>query len=365
MPDNNTLEMSQAIELKKSIYQSLREGDLNKAEEIALRGLEEDYQNPEYEKYLKLIKFWQNRQDLFEYKESSAEKLISEWDKFLKFCIENKVDCKKAFISIKDFIFRNIIDLLIDSYRLSPVPERETLILLGQSFYEIGILDRAIETLEYAMSINTDDEDARIFTLLGNLYSECGENDLAMVMFNDAFLKFPQLVNLDNIDFPYIVKIRQMVCDDGFNEHEVPEWIPVYGYLYEGLTVKRKMEYKDYMELKERVTDYEKTLKVDKKAANIIIPRLINYYLWILDYFLYQVNAFGPAQNVITRILDLIGNFPGDIRIKDKIKGKASVLFKNLMESRISASKIVQSVSKTDLSTDKAVIFTGKENKQV
>src|SRR5271157_2722314 len=140
------------IELKKYVYQSLRNGELGPAEELVLKGMEEDIHNPDYEKLLKVIKFWQNRRELFNFEGGGGEVLIGEWDKFLEFCKDQSIDNKKAVLSIKNYVYNRAVEFLVESYRLSPVPERDTLILLGQTFYEIGILDRAVETLEYALS---------------------------------------------------------------------------------------------------------------------------------------------------------------------------------------------------------------------
>ena len=319
------------IELKKDIYQSLRNGALGPAEELTLKGMEEDIHNTDYEKILKVIKFWQNRAGLFKYEPGGGETLIGEWEKFLEFCIDQRLDNKKAVLSIKNHVYSKAVEFLIESYRLSPVPERETLIILGQAFYEIGILDRALETLEYAMSLSKGDEDIRVYLLLGDIYYEIGESDSAMVMFNEAFLKFPQLVNIENIEYPAIKKLKEMVAEDGFHENEVLEWIAVYGYLYEGLTARRKLEYNDYMEMKEKILDYEKSLKIDRKVRNIIVPRLINFYLWILDYYIYQLGAFKTAENVAKRIQDLIGAANCRLETQNKLAGRAALLFKGLL----------------------------------
>lgn len=326
--------MQDSLEIKKNIYGLLREGNIEAAEELTLKGMEDDLNNADYEQILKILKFWHNRADLFVFKEQNGEKLFAEWDHFVEFCEKNSIDNKKAFLSIKDFIFRKIVDLLIDTYKLSPVPDRETLILLGQSFYEIGLPDKAVETLEYAMNLSKDESDVRIFLLLGNLYGQTGEKDLAMVMYNEAFFRFPQQVNVDAIDYVSIQKLRQMAREDGFKDNEVLEWIPVYGYLFDVLTARRKLDYNDYMGLKERITDYEKNLKVDKKSVNIIVPRLINFYYWILDYYLFEMKAYGPAENVMHRTQGLINAAQIDERVKEKLSGRANALFKKLLKDK-------------------------------
>ncbi len=323
-----------SIELKRNIYDLLREGEFEGAEELTLKGMEDDLNNADYEELLKTIKFWQNRKDLFVYRDSAGEKLYGEWDRFQDFCRKNSIDNKKSVLAVKDFVFRKIVDFLIDSYRISPVPERDTLVLLGQSFAELGLTDKAVETLEYALSLTADDQDVRIFLLLGNLYVQADAKDLAMVMYNEAFFKFPQLVRLDAIEYPPIQKLRQIAAEDGFAPNEVQEWVPVYGYLYDALTARRKMEYKDYMDLKERITDYEKSLKVDKKAAGIIVPRLVNFYLWILDYYVYGVKAFSPAENVMRRVLELIRGVPAGEKTREKILLRADGLFRKMLKNR-------------------------------
>ncbi len=336
------------IELKKNIYQNLRIGELGGAEDLTLKGMEEDIHNTDYEKILKIIKFWQNRKEFFQYDDSNGEKLIEEWDKFLDFCKDQRIDNKKAVLSIKNFIFNRVIEILIESYRLSPVPERETLVLLGQSFYEIGMLDKSIETLEYAMSLASGDDDIRIYSILGNLYYESGENDSAMVMFNEAFLKFPQLVNIENIEYPPIRNLKKVIEEDGFKDNEILEWIAVYGYLYEGLTARRKLEYNDYMELKEKIIDYEKSLKIDKKVRNIIIPRLINFYLWVLDYYLFQLGAFETAENVSKRVIDLLDQVSCKEDTKNKLINRASLLFKSLLTKKDDKKSAIEPVEKAN-----------------
>lgn len=336
--------MSEELEVKKSVYALLKSGQFSEAEQRILSAMETDLHNPDYEELLKICKFWENRSDCFQYRDSAGEKLYNEWDKFWEFCDAQNIRTRKGILAVKGFVFNRMIDFLIDGYRLSPVPERETLILLGEALAEVGMVDRAIETLEYAMSIVMDDEDVRIYMMLGNLYAETGEKDLAMAMFSEAFLKCPQLVNLDQIEYPPVQRLKEMVEADGFCDNEILEWIPVYGYLFEGLTVRRRLSYKDFMELKERVVDYENSLKVDKKAQKVILPRLINYYFWVLDYYLYQAKTGGPADNVIKRIMELIGRASMPEGVHDKLSSRASMLLKGLAKKARERNEAEESV---------------------
>lgn len=328
--------MSVQIELKKQIYESLEKGQLAHSEELALSALAENISDSDLEEILKLIRFWENRRDLLDPDsgKSSGEILFSEWDRFGDFCEENRISNRKAVFALKSYIFKQIVDQLIESYRLSPVKDKETLIVLGQAFNELGILDKAVETLEYALSLSGENDDVRIYTLLGDLYAEAGEQDLAMVMFNEAFYKFPQMIDLKQVDYPPLQRLAELTAKDGFIDHEILEWIPVYGYLYNGLTARRNLEYKEYIELRDRIREYEKSLNIDKKVINVIYPRLINYYIWVFDYYLFQVNAYQGAEKIIRRILELLQTCPAEEAVRQKLADRARQLFKQLLAER-------------------------------
>ncbi len=340
--------MSAQLELKKKIYESLENGQLDLSEELALSALGENIADEDLEEILKIIRFWDNRKDLFDITlgKVNGEQLFLEWDKFGDFCDENRIANKKAVFALKSYVFKNIVDMLIESYRLSPVKDKENLILLGQAFNELGILDKAVETLEYALSLSGENDDVRIYTLLGDLYAEAGEEDMAMVMFNEAFYKFPQLIDLKMIDFPPLHRLAEMIGKDGFVDHEILEWVPVYGYLYNGLTARRNLEYKEYISLRDRIREYEKALTIDKKVINVIVPRLINYYIWVFDYYVFQVNAFQGAEKIIRRLIELLQSCPGTEKVQQKLSDRAGQLFKQLLNERQNAAVMKEPVSK-------------------
>ncbi len=340
--------MSAQLELKKQIYESLETGHLEKAEELTLSALGENIADDDLECILKIIRFWDNRKEYFSFESGSGngELLYLEWEKFGDFCDENTITNKKAVFALKSYVFKTIVDMLIESYRLSPVKDKQTLVILGQAFNELGIIDKAVETLEYALSISGENDDVRIYTLLGDLYAEAGEDDMAMVMFNEAFFKFPQLIDLNQLDYKPLHKLAGMVAKDDFKEHEILEWIPVYGYLYNGLTARRNLEYKEYISLRDRVREYEKSITIDKKVINVIIPRLINYYIWVFDYYVFQVNAYQGAEKIVRRIIELLATYPESEKVRQKLSDRAENLFKQLLTERKAASLKMEAQSK-------------------
>lgn len=326
--------MSDLGELQRKIYIALKNGELDRAEELSVALMEEDISAQIAEPILQMVKFWQNRSELFHFSEdeNNGEKLFLEWDKFLDFCVENKVENKRAFFAVKAYVYGVMIELLIEEYKLSPVKDRELLITLGQAFYEAGMNEKAVETLEYARTLAGGDAGARVFTLLGDLYAENGDEELAQVMYSEAFLRHPQEIVLKAVDFAPVKKLSEMVIADGFSGNAVAEWVPVYGYLYGGLTVRKKLEYEDYMSLVELIKEYETSLKLEK-SYNIIIPRLVNYYFWVFDYYFYQVKAKQGARKVARRVFELLGAAEGKAESVNKIAARAEALMKEFLNA--------------------------------
>lgn len=328
--------MPEGIEAKRDIYQLLKTGDFETAETRAAELLGDPGLARDAEMIMKAAKFWQNRRPLFIYSEDNGEKLYNEWDVFLGFCRENRVESKKTVLSVKDYVFRTIVDHLIETYQTSPMTSLETLILLGQAFYEVGMAEKAVETLEYALSQSRGNEDVRVYIILANLYAGLNDNALAMVMLNEAFFRFPQFVDLDALDYPPLSRVREMIKKDGFNDNELLEWMPVYGWLYDALTVKRRLEYQEYSDLKEKILDYEKSLKVDKKVVNIIIPRLVNFYLWAFDYSYHQMGAMGMCRNLKRRVDELLAEIPLHegltAQVKQKLRERAEAVFLKMLQ---------------------------------
>ena len=326
---------TEIVESKKSIYELLKKGEFQNAEEAALKAMGEEISDPDFGDMLKCISFWQKREDCFHTgaDASHGEKLYNEWERFLDFCEESKIENKKSILAIKTFVFKTMVDLLIETYRLSPIKDRETLLYLGYAFSELGMSDKAIETLEYAIGIGQDDSnDIRIYLLLGDLYAETNELDYAMVMYNEAFFRQPQMVPIDSVGFAQIHNLKKLAAKDGFGESEIPEWIPVYGYIYNGLTARRQMEQKEYMALQQRIKDYEKSLEIDKKVIHIIVPRLINYYVWFFDYYVFTAKAYKGAEKIINRVDQLYDYLicPEDIRTK--LRERTFMVFKKILE---------------------------------
>ncbi len=327
--------MTTDLSWKHEVYSLIKNGELEKAENYLLEKMDEDLETEDIESFLKAIKFWKNRREFFTFSENSGENLLTEWENFLDFCLRNDINNKKIINSLKAFVYSKAIDFLIDSYKSSPIKEKEKLYMIGKSLYELGFIDKALETFEFLFSLSSE-KDYRVYLWLGNLYYETGEKELSMIMYNDVFFYFSQMVNIEDIKDPRIIKMVEQIKEDGFEkEEEILEWLPVYCYLYDVLTVKRKIDYGDFVDLRDKIKKYEKSMETDKKVYYVLIPRLINHYLWLIDYYLYQANSIEPVQSVLKRIIELFAEISNKDIVK-KLKERTEFLINKLCERKIS-----------------------------
>ncbi len=306
------------VEAKQRLYQLLSEGKLDDVQEQALEIMTAYPQDKELEEILAAVHFWKHRQEYFFLQDDTegGEELFQEWWKYESFRKENAHTNLKVYQSIKYFVFSRLMEILIEVYRLSPFPRKDILLMLGEVFLTLGMTERAIETLEYALSLDRNDEDIGIYILLGNAYADAGEEELASVMYNDAFYLNPAMIELEKITYPPIQKLAQLIKTHGVKRELLAEWIPVYAFAHGTLKNKREMSMRFLQGLRQRITLLEQTIKYDKKAIDVLVPRLINAYLWLLDYHLCQTQAKNNIQAVARKILDIIdrGIFLEDVR---------------------------------------------------
>ncbi|MGL4367398.1 MAG: hypothetical protein ACRCTQ_03865 [Brevinemataceae bacterium] len=304
--------MSDFSQEEKNVLHYLKSGSWAEAEHIAF-DMDNSSENVPRDDVLKATRFWQKRTECFSYQnQSTGSVLFAEWENFVDFCKEYKISSYPIFLAVKSYIFKKIIDFLSRASRDLDNSDRNILVLLAYAFYEADMIDRSVETLEYVLGRFSDEDDYRVYTLLGDIYAEIypenhPKRDLAVIMFNELFLKCMDTLDVDSIEYFEIHKLIQGIRGDLFPEREIKYWIPIYGYLYGGLTVRRNLRYEEYKKLQERISLLESEVRdQDKERLEIIIPKLLNVYFWIFDYYIYQMHTLGGASQIYRRVLELL-----------------------------------------------------------
>ena len=92
------------------------------------------------------------------------------------------------------------------------------------------------------------------------------------------------------------------INEQQYKEEVLKEWIPVYGVLYGVLSIKRELRAFEVGKLKQAVFSLENELKESGSNQDILIPRLINHYFWLVDYYV-NSNDDDRARTSINEIL--------------------------------------------------------------
>ncbi|MGL5254123.1 MAG: hypothetical protein ACRC9L_03825 [Brevinema sp.] len=292
--------------MEQEILQSLMAGAWGKTEQIAF-SLDDSFMDVR-DDVLKMARFWQKRIPLLSYKDSSSGKvLFREWEDFVDFCQEQDVRSSHMFLAIKSFILGRVIDFLSRASRECDNTQREILVLLAYAFDECEQVGRAIETLNFILTKFPDDADYRVYSLLGDIYSldrEYMKKEYAVCYFNELFLQCTDKIDIDSIESPLITRLVQLVRADYFPEDKMCYWIPVYGYLFGGLTLRRRLEYEEYKKIQAKISAYERSFRGGENLE-VTIPKLMNLYFWIFDYYVYQMRTPEGVKQIYERVLYL------------------------------------------------------------
>ena len=81
------------------------------------------------------------------------------------------------------------------------------------------------------------------------------------------------------------------------------EWLPVYGTLDGVLNVKRELKALELGKLKQSIYMLENELR-EKNVKNkkILVPRLINYYFWLIDHYMNGTVEESKIDEILLRI---------------------------------------------------------------
>ena len=129
-----------------------------------------------------------------------------------------------------------------------------------------------------------------------------GEEKIAKVLFREAFYIDAQKIDIDFLESELITRLISRIEENDYKEEVLKEWIPVYGVLYGVLSIKRELRAFEVGKLKQAVFSLENELKESGSNQDILIPRLINHYFWLVDYYV-NSNDDERARTSINEIL--------------------------------------------------------------
>ena len=296
------------IQILLTVYQALKEGSFSDAIDALEKILEIDVEYPGASSALKCAGFWKERLDKEHAPRDGFEKgeqLLAHWRLFQVFA-ERLADVpERCMFAIKQFVFSSALA----SY-LSAAPELEqgggdpdVLLQVGRCCKGIGNYERAIENLERANDEKR--EDPRILAELADCYSLVNESRAGKVFFRESFFIDPQAVDLAGLESPLIQRLAGKLRDRGYSGPALAEWIPVYGTIWGVFSVKREMKPLEFGKLKQAIYQLEKECAAGGAGREILVPRLLNRYFWLIDHYMSAGEPRERVEEVLAKIREL------------------------------------------------------------
>lgn len=247
--------------------------------------------------WIDAIKRAEEIDDFFE----RGETYINEWKSFLIFLKRGKKIFERTMFAVRTGVFT----LALDCYNRVVVEKNsaqkaEIQRKIGLCYKKLGEFEMARNCLAEALSLKNDS--APIIAEAADCYALCSEERHAKVLFREAFFVDAQKIDLEFLDSELIKCLVRNVMEKGFSGTALLEWIPVYGQLFGIFTVKRRLKPQEIARLKGDVYAAEIAMKAPSCQVELLTPRLINLYFWLIDYYVSVKEDIKKTNEILTRI---------------------------------------------------------------
>ncbi len=292
-------------------HQLIEEGDftgaVNKIDELLSV-------NPEYpglaEGY-RTAKFWNNRQReiaRLDRGKQTADFLMTQWEIFKAYAQEKNLQNSSAYKSAMRYIFFTASENYKTAFQSqeSTADNFDLLLNLGLCFLTLGEYRQTVETLEYARSSYRSS--ARLLSLLAEAYYHTNEIPKSLLLFREAFSINPAEIEMGLLKAKPIQETLVAVAEKKPSAADAREWVPVIGFIEDIFFVKRQLNMQQVEGIRREIYSLEKsyqTLSRERIENSNIAPRLINKYLWMLDYFEFQQYNFESLSEIRSRLMQI------------------------------------------------------------
>ncbi|MBN1501604.1 MAG: hypothetical protein JW982_15710 [Spirochaetes bacterium] len=292
-------------------YKFIESGDFSEAVDLFNMLIDEKSDYPGLFEGYRTSRFWLNRKsELLLLKEGkmTADFLMNEWNQFNSYAEEKNMTGSTAFSAAQKYVFFTASEHYKIAFRNeeSPTDNFSLLYNLARCFMGLQEFSHAAETLEYIRSAYKSN--TQITVLLGESYFHLGETPKSLMFFREAFFLNPQEIDMKDIKAQPILDLAGITAKNIPAYQDIREWIPVYGYILDIFYVKHQLSKQTVEILKKDILNLEKSYQMsskDKIKETNIVPRLINKYLWMFDYFSFQNYDFEAITDIRTRLIEI------------------------------------------------------------
>lgn len=212
-----------------------------------------------------------------------GESLLAEWKNFL------------CYVKAQNFVYqptvyaicRGVFSLALQNFnRLlnekDPVIKADVLRKTGLCYKKLGEFENAKMCLAQANSLHQGQ--AAVLADLADCYALCGEDKYSKVLFREAFFIDSKKIDLEYLDSPLINRLAEKTEEQGYSGALLNAWIPVYGVLWGVFSIRRNLKPQEVARLRQEIYAMENEHKDPSRDSEILVPRLINKYFWLIDY---------------------------------------------------------------------------------
>lgn len=288
-------------------YKSIENGDISQAKDKFREIYSYDFKNSEVRFGIWCCSFWESRlknstiMDVFE----QAENFVSGWKEFLCDMKRNFGDEKyeRAILSFKIGIFSTALKKYEELFEGKEKNDKERAQIFrkaGLCHKKLGSFEKALELLDEANSLNPGN--VAIIAERGDCFALVGDERTARILLKEAFFIDASKVDLDFLDSELIQFLIRSVEEKGYSGSVLNEWIPVYGVLYGIFNIKRPLRSQEVGRLRQDIYSLENDLKDPSSPSELLIPRLINLYFWLVEYYVAENDNTGKINEILVKI---------------------------------------------------------------
>ena len=291
------------IKTLNRVYGLFRKGEFAKAIAHLEEALKIDYDYPGITSALKCANFWLDKKAKGEKEEDlyqRGEYLTAQWAHFTSFVQRVKDVSEKCLYSLKQWVFGTALSCYKDLYDKSSVYDSRVLLKIGRCYKGVGNYASAIEFLEIANQQKGGSP--VVLSELADCYAQINELRTSKVFFREAFFIDPQGIDLSRIESAMIHRLVDKLEEKGFSGSVLAEWIPVFGAIFGVFNVKRELRPIEFGRLKQNIFKLEIQLKEGKAQKELIVPRLIKHYFWLIDHYVTAGEEKSKIEEVLRKI---------------------------------------------------------------
>ncbi|GHT81904.1 hypothetical protein FACS1894130_13540 [Spirochaetia bacterium] len=273
--------------LVQKAYDSLKTSDAAAAQVALEEALKVDFEHPEVVYALKCVNWWLERiRKLGNYQDTYDKGgfILSQWKSFYSFLDRIGAPIEPCLYAVRRFVFSTALQYFQDVLGDGANQHDPGLLLqVGRCYKGVGNYDLAMKYLEQAARFKR--EDGETLAELADVNALLEEPRVAKALFREAFFTDPQGIDLRGLESEMIIRLRDQVAKLGLSGQELAEWMPVYGAIYGVFSVKRELKQVELGRLKQSIFSLENEVRSRPENVALLIPRLVNRYLWLLDHY--------------------------------------------------------------------------------